>query len=432
MVKASLSNFFKSDRAVPLILLLAAVASFGLLIPTLGFYWDDWPVIYMRQTQGIHGFWDFYQYDRPFSAWTYILFSPLLGTRPLAWQIFTLLLRWLTAVFLWAGLKTLWPKKSLQVLWVALLFTVFPIFTQQSVAVAYSQHWITYLFYFASIYFMLLAQEKRQHFYLFTTIALLLSAVEMFTMEYFVGLELLRPVFLWIYFHEKQPGISVRTAIQRVLATVWIYLALIAVFVVWRVFFLHLAAPDPNQPVFLDSLRKAPLTAILSLGQKAAQDLVYLLAGWLTSISPANIDLTRPFFLLSLATAIVVSVILGLMIRHSQADQEVQRDHWPVVAMSFGVLAVFFGTLPVWLIDRQISVGPLGNRFSLAAMFGIALILVGFLEWLSPRKREKLIVICILVGLAIHTNLYTAKSYQQSWEKQRSFYWQLFWRAPYV
>jgi len=36
------------------------------------------------------------------------------------------------------------------------------------------------------------------------------------------------------------------------------------------------------------------------------------------------------------------------------------------------------------------------------------------------------------VGVAIHTNLYTAKAYQQSWEKQRTFYWQLFWRAPYI
>lgn len=32
-----------------LILSLCAIA-FGLLAPTLGFYWDDWPLIYMAET----------------------------------------------------------------------------------------------------------------------------------------------------------------------------------------------------------------------------------------------------------------------------------------------------------------------------------------------------------------------------------------------
>src|SRR5215216_5445024 len=82
------------------------------------------------------------------------------------------------------------------------------------------------------------------------------------------------------------------------------------------------------------------------------------------------------------------------------------------------------------MLDRQVSVGPLGSRFSLAALFGVSLLFVGFLEWLSPRSKVKVTVICLLIGVAIHTNLYTAKDFQRSWEKQRAFYWQLFWRAP--
>jgi hypothetical protein len=89
------------DKLVPVILLFFLIASFGLLIPKLGFYWDDWPVIFMTQTQGNAGFWDFYQYDRPFSAWTYILSAPIIGTRPIGWHIFSLMLRWLTVVFVW-------------------------------------------------------------------------------------------------------------------------------------------------------------------------------------------------------------------------------------------------------------------------------------------------------------------------------------------
>ncbi len=66
--------------AVPAGLLVLLVVSFGLFIPRLGFYWDDWPVILTGRLFGASGFWQFYQYDRPFSAWTYILTFPILGS----------------------------------------------------------------------------------------------------------------------------------------------------------------------------------------------------------------------------------------------------------------------------------------------------------------------------------------------------------------
>ncbi len=71
------------------LILVVCILAFGLLIPTLGLYWDDWPVIWLAEAMGTEGYWDFYQYDRPFSAWTYILIIPLLGTKPIIWHIFT-------------------------------------------------------------------------------------------------------------------------------------------------------------------------------------------------------------------------------------------------------------------------------------------------------------------------------------------------------
>ncbi len=118
--------------------------------------------------------------------------------------------------------------------------------------------------------------------------------------------------------------------------------------------------------------------------------------------------------------------------RYKPGTEEAGESKWHIQAMFLGILAIILGMLPVWMIDRQVSVGPLGSRFSLAAIFGISLLFVGFLEWLSPKREAKFTVICLLIGVAIHTNLHVAKAYQQSWEKQRAFYWQLFWRAPYV
>jgi hypothetical protein len=119
-----------NDKAVPPILLFAVLVSFGLLIPRLGFYWDDWPVVYMTHTQGINGFWAFYQFDRPFSAWTYILLTPILGTHSIAWYIFVMDLRW-AAVSIWLVLRQIWPAKHHQVFWIALLFAECPLFPLQ-------------------------------------------------------------------------------------------------------------------------------------------------------------------------------------------------------------------------------------------------------------------------------------------------------------
>ena len=430
---AFLPRFSLTEKAIPFALLGITVLSFGLLIPWLGFYWDDWPVMYMTETQGATGFWDFYQYDRPFSAWTYIVFAPLLGTSPLVWQIFTLLLRWLTAACLWACLRIIWPEKPLQSFWVAALFAVCPIFTQQYVAVAYSQHWICYLLYFCSVYLMLKAQQARRTFYLLTILSAGLSLVQMLTMEYFLGLELLRPVILWLYFRERESSAPIRETLRRVAAAGWIYGALLIVYVIWRMFFLRLAEPDPNQPVFFGELLNSPIQALLGLLQKALQDFLYLVLAWFTAVKPSEFDLQRPFSLAILVIAVLGSILFGMILsRYRPSEEGTVNDRWYVQALVLGALGIVLGTLPVWLINRQVSVGPLGSRFGLAAMFGLSLLFVGFLEWLSPRRGAKFTVICLLIGVAIHTNLHIAKAYQQAWEKQRAFYWQLFWRAPYL
>jgi hypothetical protein len=352
---------------------------------------------------------------------------------PLAWHVFTLLLRWWTAVFLWGSLRQIWVNKPHQVFWTALLFAVSPIFTQQSVAVAYSQHWLCYLLFFCSIYFMLRALNDSRYFYFFTGLAMFTSLVQLLTMEYFLGLELLRPVILWFYFLERESGASARHIFKRVAASGWIYVVLLIAYVIWRMFFLRLAGNDPNRPDLLAKLLSTPLEGLLDLAQKALQDFVYLITSWLAAVRPADIDLHRPFSLLALAIAFIATALFGMVVsRYNPGVKEPSEDRWHIHAMILGALAILLGTLPVWMIDRQVSLGPLGSRFSLAAMFGVSLLFVGFLEWLSPKSKAKFMVICLLIGIAIHTNLHIAKAYQQSWEKQRTFYWQLFWRAPYV
>jgi len=425
------STFQLNDKAVPLILLFVTVVSFGLLTPFLGFFWDDWPVIYLTHTQGISGFWAFYQYDRPFSAWTYILLTPILGTAPLAWYALVLGLRWLTSIFVWLVSKILWPAKHHQALWISILFAVCPVFLQQQIAVAYSQHWICYLFYLMSLYFMLRANEDNRRYWQFTMVALTLAFVHLFTMEYFVGLELLRPFVLWVYKRSRDRQASKREAFGFALKNSWIYLGALVIYLVWRFVFPNPLMGDVNNPVLLSGFLDNPLRAVIPLLERVLQDFLYLLSYWIVSVNPVDIELWRPFSLIVLVIIFFVAgVLVAILKRYRPLELDEKYDRWALRAILFGTVAVLLGLAPVWIVGRHVVSG--GNRFSFAAMFGISILLVGLLDWLSSRQYAKVVVIGVMVALAIHTNLYTAKSYQLSWEKQRSFYWQLFWRAPYI
>jgi len=171
----------------------------------------------------------------------------------------------------------------------------------------------------------------------------------------------------------------------------------------------------------------------LNLTQVALQDFTHFFLSWFTTIDPIDIDLRRPFFIASTGVVVVTAFLLWLVLtRYKSPAQSNTGGKWPRQAIVFGIAATLFGTLPVWLIGRQASLGLYGNRFGLAAMFGLSILLVGILEWLSDRVSAKNVVICLLIGLAIHTHLYTAKEFQNSWEKQRRVYWQLYWRAPNI
>ena len=421
-------------RSVPWLLLFLCVLGFGLLIPALGLYWDDWPVILMTRLQDARGFWDFYQFDRPISAWTYILTAPILGSRPIGWHIFSLLLRWATVLGMWWTLCNLWPAHKREVTWMAILFSISPAFLQQPVAVAFSQHWITYALYFLSVGAMLQAIRSPRWFWPLTLIAWFACGLHLLTMEYFIGLELLRPVFLWIVIRQSEE--STRNRLLSILKAWTPYLVIMILFVLWRVFFLELAGKDPNRPDLIYNLSTQPLATLLGFIQTILQDYLHIMAGaWAQTINPAKIDLTSSFFVFSLVIAvlgIVLTIFYLLKLEPSVSGAEKPDQHWMREATLLGLCAIFLGFLPAWITERQAIEGLYGSRFSLAAMFGMSILLVSILEWFTPRMLPKVVLISVLVGFAILFHIQNTNDYRWSWINQRRFYWQLYWRAPYI
>jgi hypothetical protein len=67
-LRSFFSRFRLSEKTAPLVFLGVLIATFGLLIPSLGIYWDDWIFVYNAYARGPRGLWDF-------STHFYLLFS---------------------------------------------------------------------------------------------------------------------------------------------------------------------------------------------------------------------------------------------------------------------------------------------------------------------------------------------------------------------
>lgn len=98
MQNKKIKKFSQSTPFVPLSLLVLCILAYGLLIPSLGYYWDDWPYAWINHTFGPAGYPEFVTSDRPFSAWIFMGLAALWGEQPFGYHISSLLLYWLCAI----------------------------------------------------------------------------------------------------------------------------------------------------------------------------------------------------------------------------------------------------------------------------------------------------------------------------------------------
>lgn len=430
----NIRKYFSSGWFYALVLLLVMFFTYGLQITRLGFFWDDWQVVFLARFKDPQIYWDYFLNDRPFSAWTYILTVPVLGIVPLRWQLFTLVVRWLSILgFCWA-LRGIWPKSDWQIRWVGLLMAVYPGFTQQPVSVAYSQHFITMALFALSMGLMIWSVRRPERFWLFTSLALLCSLGHLMTMEYFFGLELLRSVILWLLLRQKD---------ERIHETAWNvikrwgpYLAPLGIFLVYRfpIFGSMFPELEANPAVLILQIAEEPLSGIIRFLQIALQDFIHtILFVWTNTIHPDTITLNVNTTLFSWFVGMVVAVFIAwYMSRPERQEKSLDDSEGSFVhqGMIIGVLGVLLGGLPVWATNRQIIVGLWSDRFSLGPMLGAVILVICLVEWLGGTRFRKSIFLAVLLGIAVASQIRNVDQYRRHWAIQKDYYRQVSWRIP--
>lgn len=116
----------QSRFALPVAIFLLILLAFGLLIPSIGFYWDDWPFAWLLRFFGPSDFIEAFRPFRPFLGPIFAVTTSIFGGNPLTWQLVGLGVRFLLSLVLWLVLRLVWPAQKLNLIWVVLLFTVYP------------------------------------------------------------------------------------------------------------------------------------------------------------------------------------------------------------------------------------------------------------------------------------------------------------------
>ena len=423
---------------VPLALLLACLASYALLIQRLGFYWDDWPINWIAARLGPAGLARYFSTNRPYWGMIYQLTTSLLGSVPWRWQLFAIFWRWVAGVALWGLLRLVWPRQSYVAAWAALLFVVYPGFEQQFISLVYSHFFIILAAFLASLGCTLLALDRPRWRWLWTFLALLLSFVNLITMEYFFLLELVRPALVWIVLSET---ISDRRQRLKQAIKIWLpYFLLFIGLAAWRAFFFRFQTQN-YQPHILDQLKAQPLQAIVTLLSTIAGDLwLTTFAAWgkvFTLPDPAVLGgrTTQVYALIAVLAAILLGLYLALVkpVEDTPGDSGRFRRRlggWAWPCLLTGLLGLLLAGWPFWLTQIPVGLSFPNDRFTLSFMLGSTLFITGLLGLLPLPHWSKVATLGVLLGLAVGMQFQVANAFRRDWATQKALFWQLSWRIP--
>jgi hypothetical protein len=431
-------RLLRRDIPVPLALLWACLLCYGALIPWLGLYADDWPFVYAGSLGGLRGVVEFISWVRPVAAWIFGAETALVGTHFWAYHALLLLLRWLDALLLWQVLRLAWPQPALgdPALWAALLFCVYPAFKQAPLALEYGPHFIALGLLFLSLWASLLllsrlALSRRSRLLLW--VVAWAGSFQVFIIEYFAGLEILRPLLAWVVLRR---GLGARNAAGRALLHWLPFLPVLAGFLVWRVF--GLGFPS-YQPELVSGLASSPLAELAGLASTIPSDLWTAgAAAWAQPFTLIPAGKTRLAW--GAITAVALITFAAFLLRRQRpplppaemASLPGSRS-WPAAALAIGLLSMFFSGWPFWITHIPLELNFPWDRPSLAFMTGACILAAGALGLLaSLRSLRALPPIALAVLLAGSAGLHfqNANLYRKEGALLNGFFWQLSWRAP--
>ncbi len=415
---------FSWRETAPWRLLFVTVLAHGVLLPWLGFYWDDWTPLLAAHMPGItwRDFVDAFWQNRPASGLLFWALTGVLGARPWLWHSLILLLRWGVAWAAAALSVRVWPRTPALAWWTGVFVAVYPGFRLQPVAVAFTPHMLSFLLFLGSLLALWEGWHaarpwRRWAWWTFSWASLLLSWL---LLEYYIGLEVARLGLLGLLAYRAAAASDQRTAKRGLLEYSLPYVATVAI----GLLLLTQWSRPPEVHDGLALLRRYP--------GLAAHTLFYtLFSGWFTAelFVPASWKTLR--FVGLMGVGGLIGVLLAgwtwfarpALGRAAGQVRDVQGASVAAVVLLLAPLISF------WLNGRFIA-SLYSDRFGLPALLGVGLLYAALVVRLRPVPGVQRGLVWLLLALAGQTLFFNAWGYRVAWKQVRQIYAQLYWRAP--
>ena len=416
----------------PLFLLLLTLVTYGIFSLRLGFYLDDWYIILFKQKFGATGFWLYFSEDRPLESLPYVIFFSVFNDSPVLWALFALFMRWVFGLVFWMVLNQFFPNQRKLWNWAAIIFTVYPGFKFHNFSIMFSIFYTFFSCHLLSFYGMGKAIENRNKpwkYALWSLLGMLLVVIGIVPVEYYVGVELFRPILLWIIHARDYPKQTKK--VIRLIFLDWIpYLLVLVAFLGFRISQRNAYSYEIS---LLDRLRATPISTLLLIGRKAVSSLIDGFFGaWIEATRLVKYEIivgqSIPLFLLLAGSFVFLSGGLIYLYRKEKINQEFEQTSWLLIPT--GLLLSLLSLIPFYAGGFEVSLGFPWNRFYLAMLPGISLFTVGVIDFFFRTDKIKNFVFSTLCVLAIGAHFFVSTEFVQHWNKQADLMRQLSWRVP--
>jgi len=422
-----IKNTLRSEyfRAIIILGILSAFIYLP-LVAQFGYTHDDWYLMYAAKVKGISIFHTIFSEDRPLRAFVMMPAYFSFGDNPFYYNLSSYFFRLLGGIsFLWA-LRLVWVKEKLPTLFMALLFLIYPGFLSHPNGVDYLSHQVALAFAPMSIALSLKAvlTTKKWHRLLFYLLSVLLGGVYLGLMEYYIGIESLRFLLVFVILWRREGS-----WLQKTWRTVWQSLPLLLAsfpFLYWRLFLFESerGATDTGKQfsVFLSD----PVQNLFQWGRNLGEDFIKVLFGaWTIPLS--QFYQIHPELITGIGILFLALVLWGI---YAIFFAKIKGPFWKREALFVGVISLLICQIPVVMVNRQVSF-PLYSRYTLPGSMGAVVIIVALVYLIRLKFLKETIFALLLVisGLTHHAN---ALKFSAETESMNDYWWQVSWRAPHI
>lgn len=422
-------SWFLSPNRFPVFLFLITFITYGIFLPFLGFYGDDFSYAWLAYRVGSVD--AFFSGNRPLLGQIFLFVSKVIPPSILAWHLLVIFLRSGLAILVFCLFHSFDRLDHRTPYLVSLLFLVYP-----GALIYY--HPVTFTFVFTSIIFLvfsfwltILNLGHTRNRWLVTATSLLFSSLNLLIHEYFFFLEILRPFFIWLALEEKDKGKRFKRALFEALP----YLVLFAAISLYRMS--GSGSVSHYEPVLINDFLQNPVTATGKYIPLFAADLInFGLQVWLKIFQPQAFmqqqGMVTSIIYLSLVavSALCVYLFLSRLDNKFSASRSTKNFKSALALIVIGIVALLLAALPPRIAGITNSVGVgIENRFSLSFALGAVMILAG-LFLLVNKLRLANILLALLCAFSIGQHFFVANQFRYEWIEQKRFYWQLAWRFP--